>query len=63
MTKNQCQIILGELSLYSQRQQKAISAEFHRRYPGRFSKKIFLEFLRKKLDIEEYWESERWLKL
>jgi hypothetical protein len=63
MTNNQYRIILGELSLYSQRQQKAISAEFHRKYPGRFSNKHFLEFLRKKLDIQEYWESESWLKL
>jgi len=61
MAQNTLQVILGELSLYSQRQQKAIFAEFYRRHPGCFSKTKFLEFLKQHLQIEEDWQEGSWL--
>jgi hypothetical protein len=62
MAKNIHQVVLEELSLYSQRQQKDISEEFLKKYPGRFSTANLLEFLKQKLEIEEYWEREMWFK-
>jgi hypothetical protein len=63
MSQNTFQVILGELSLYSQRQQKAIFSEFYRTYPGCFSKTKLLEFLKQYLQIEENWQRGTWLQL
>ncbi|MBU1566571.1 MAG: hypothetical protein KJ630_13205 [Proteobacteria bacterium] len=57
------QVILGELSLYSQCQKKEIYDEFRRKYPGRFCTTNLIVFLKEKLEIEEYWGNENWLKL
>ncbi len=48
--------LLIEWNIYSAGQQERILAEFHQIYKDDFSQEDFLQFLRKKLEIDGYWE-------
>lgn len=56
VTPNQKQDLLIEWSLYSPQQKEVILVEFRRKFPGEHSQTDLLEFLKKKLEIEGYWQ-------
>jgi hypothetical protein len=56
VTPKQEQDLLIEWSLYSPQQQEIILAEFQGKFPGANNQENILEFLKKKLEIEGYWE-------
>ena len=56
MTQNQQQDLFIEWDLYQPSQQETMIDEFRRQYRGNYTKAKLLEFLKKKLEIEGYWE-------
>ena len=56
MTNDQQQDLFVEWDLYEPLQQETMLAEFKRQYSGNYTKADLLEFLKKKLEIEGYWE-------
>jgi hypothetical protein len=56
LTKAQIEDLLIEWNIYSESQQKPILEEFHRNYQGDYVQNDFLQFLRKKLEIDGYWK-------
>lgn len=56
VTPNQEHDLLIEWSLYSPQQQEVILAEFKRAFPTGHTQVDLLEFLKKKLEIEGYWQ-------
>ncbi|TKB27330.1 hypothetical protein FCL47_04090 [Desulfopila sp. IMCC35006] len=55
LTTAQKEDLLIEWNLYDASQQKTILEEFHKHYREDFTYDDFLEFLRKKLEIDGYW--------
>ncbi len=56
LTKAQKEDLLIEWNIYSPGQQKPILAEFHQQHQEDFTQDDFLQFLRKKLKIDGYWQ-------
>jgi hypothetical protein len=56
LTKAQKEDLLIEWNTYSTLQQETILAEFHKNFHGDYSQNDFLQFLRKRLDIDGYWK-------
>jgi len=56
MTQNQQKDLFIEWDLYQPSQQETMIDEFRRQYRGNYTKADLLEFLKKKLEIEGYWE-------
>jgi hypothetical protein len=56
LTKAQKEDLLIEWNIYSSSQQEAILAEFHKLYKEDYTQNDFLQFLRKKLEIDGYWK-------
>lgn len=56
MTKAQKEDLLIEWNLYSSSQQEPILAEFQKHHHEDYTQNDFLQFLRKKLEIDGYWE-------
>lgn len=56
MTRAQKNDLLIEWNLYSTSQQEPILAEFHKKHKGDYNQNDFLQYLRKKLDIDGYWK-------
>lgn len=55
LTKAQKEDLLIEWNIYNASQQEPILAEFHKNYKEDYSQEDFLQFLRKKLEIDGYW--------
>jgi hypothetical protein len=56
LTKAQKEDLLIEWNIYNASQQEPILAEFHKNYKEDYSQEDFLQFLRKKLEIDGYWK-------
>lgn len=56
LTKAQKEDLLIEWNIYSASQQEPILAEFHTLYKEDYTQNDFLQFLRKKLEIDGYWK-------
>ncbi len=56
MTKAQKEDLLIEWNIYSASQQEPILKEFQKNHNGDYTQNDFLEFLRKKLEIDGYWK-------
>jgi hypothetical protein len=56
LTKAQKEDLLIEWNIYNASQQEPILAEFHKNYKEDYSQEDFLQFLRKKLEIDGYWQ-------
>jgi hypothetical protein len=56
LTNAQKEDLLIEWNIYSASQQEPILAEFHQHYKEDYSQEDFLQFLRKKLEIDGYWK-------
>ena len=56
LTKAQKEDLLIEWNIYSASQQERILAEFHKHYKEDYIQNDFLQFLRKKLEIDGYWK-------
>jgi hypothetical protein len=56
LTKAQKEDLLTEWRTYSANQQEPILAEFHKHFHGDYSQNDFLQFLRKRLEIDGYWK-------
>jgi len=56
LTKTQKEDLLIEWNIYNASQQEPILAEFHKNYKEDYSQEDFLQFLRKKLEIDGYWK-------
>ncbi|MCP3892446.1 MAG: hypothetical protein GY702_26765 [Desulfobulbaceae bacterium] len=56
MTKAQKEDLLIEWNIYSTSQQEPILKEFQKHHNGDYTQNDFLEFLRKKLEIDGYWK-------
>ena len=56
MTNNQQQDLLIEWDLYSPQQQETMIAEFRQKFRGNYTKTNLFEYLKKKLEIEGYWQ-------
>ncbi len=56
LTKAQKEDLLIEWNLYSASQQGPILAEFHKHYKEDYTQDDFLQYLRKKLEIDGYWK-------
>ena len=56
LTKAQKEDLLIEWNLYSASQQEPILAEFHKQYKDDSTQNDFLQYLRKKLEIDGYWK-------
>ena len=56
LTKAQKEDLLIEWNIYSTSQQEPILAEFHKNFKGDYVQNDFLQFLRKKLEIDGYWK-------
>jgi hypothetical protein len=56
MPQNQQKDLFIEWDLYQPSQQEAMIAEFRGLFRGKYTKADLLEFLKKKLEIEGYWE-------
>ncbi len=56
LTKAQKEDLLIEWNIYSASQQEPILAEFHKSHKGDYVQDDFLQFLRKKLEIDGYWK-------
>jgi hypothetical protein len=56
LTKAQREDLLIEWNIYSSNQQESILAEFHKLYKEDYTQNDFLQFLRKKLEIDGYWK-------
>ncbi len=54
LTKAQKEDLLIEWNIYNASQQEPILAEFHKNYKEDYSQEDFLQFLRKKLEIDGY---------
>jgi len=56
LTNAQKADLLIEWNIYSASQQESILAEFHTHHKEDYIQDDFLEFLRKKLEIDGYWK-------
>lgn len=56
LTKAQKEDLLIEWNTYSTIQQETILTEFHKNFLGDYSQNDFLQFLRKRLEIDGYWK-------
>jgi hypothetical protein len=56
LTKAQKEDLLIEWNIYSSSQQEVILAEFHQLHKEDYTQNDFLQFLRKKLEIDGYWK-------
>jgi len=56
MTPEQIQDLLIEWSIYSPQQQLAIKLEYEKEFGSQQDEKHWLNFLRTKLEIEDYWK-------
>ena len=56
LTKAQKEDLLIEWNIYNASQQEPILAEFHKNHKEDYSQEDFLQFLRKKLEIDGYWK-------
>jgi hypothetical protein len=56
MSPDQQQDLLVEWNLYESRQKKAILSEYRKTHSGKSERIDLLRFLKKKLEIEGYWE-------
>jgi hypothetical protein len=56
LTNAQKEDLLIEWNIYSASQQESILAEFHKHYKEDYIQNDFLQFLRKKLEIDGYWK-------
>jgi hypothetical protein len=56
LTSAQKEDLLIEWNIYSASQQEQILAEFHQHYREDYTQNDFLQFLRKKLEIDGYWK-------
>jgi hypothetical protein len=56
LTNAQKEDLLIEWNIYSTSQQELILAEFHKHHKDDYSQNDFLQFLRKKLEIDGYWK-------
>jgi hypothetical protein len=56
LTRAQKEALLLEWNIYNASQQEPILAEFHKKYKEDYSQEDFLQFLRKKLEIDGYWK-------
>lgn len=56
LTKAQKEDLLIEWNIYSASQQEPILAEFHKHFKEDYTQNDFLQFLRKKLEIDGYWK-------
>lgn len=56
LTNAQKEDLLIEWNIYSASQQESILAEFHKEYKEDYIQNDFLQFLRKKLEIDGYWK-------
>jgi len=56
LTRAQKEDLLIEWNIYSAGQQEPILIEFHKYYKEDYTQNDFLQFLRKKLEIDGYWK-------
>ncbi|MCP4339496.1 MAG: hypothetical protein GY799_11555 [Desulfobulbaceae bacterium] len=56
LTNAQKEDLLIEWNIYSASQQESILAEFHKHHKEDYIQNDFLQFLRKKLEIDGYWK-------
>lgn len=56
MTLAQKEDLLIEWNLYTKSQQEPILKEFRKHYNGDYTQNDFLQFLRKRLEIDGYWK-------
>lgn len=56
LTQAQKEDLLIEWNIYNASQQEPILAEFHKNFKEDYSQEDFLQFLRKKLEIDGYWK-------
>ena len=56
LTNAQKEDLLIEWNIYSASQQEPILAEFHKHHKEDYIQDDFLQFLRKKLEIDGYWK-------
>jgi hypothetical protein len=56
LTSAQKEDLLIEWNIYSANQQETILAEFHKHHQEDYIQDDFLQFLRKKLEIDGYWK-------
>lgn len=55
LTRAQKEDLLTEWNIYGTGQQETILAEFHKYYKEDYTQNDFLQFLRKRLEIDGYW--------
>ncbi len=55
LTRAQKEDLLTEWNIYSAGQQETILAEFHKHHREDYTQNDFLQFLRKRLEIDGYW--------
>ena len=56
MTRAQKEDLLIEWNLYDTYQQKTILSDFHKNHNEDYTNNDFLQFLRRKLDMDGYWK-------
>jgi len=56
MTRAQKEDLLIEWNLYDTYQQKTILSDFHKHHNEDYTNNDFLQFLRRKLDMDGYWK-------
>jgi len=56
MTRAQKEELLAEWNLYNSYQQDVILADFHKHHNEDYTNNDFLQYLRKKLEIDRYWD-------
>jgi hypothetical protein len=56
MTPEQIEDLLIEWSIYNPQQQKVIEVEYQKRFGAKKDEDHWLDFLKEKLEIEDYWK-------